>query len=235
MSRDDYDDVEDVVTAKKNKMTVEKFFQQFSTLDSSNYGAWPLSVKVTVWFFILVAVVLVGYFVVIQRVVANIDKADAQQASLLNEFRDKDSKLRNLQQYEAQLKAIEANFSQQLEQLPKESEIPSLVEDINMTGVNAGLKFNGIQLSSEIKQEFFIEQPINIISTGDFHAFGAFASAIAALPRIVTLHDFKMSAKTEKADGVPVVTYEILAKTYRYSGDSKTAAKEDSSAEGDKP
>lgn len=247
MSRDqDFnDDNIDDVPAKKNAMTVEKFLNQFKTLDSSNYGGWPLSVKITVWLLILIAVCALGFFLVVRGLTSDIDKALSQQQVLLNEFRDKDSKLRNLQQYETQLKAVEANFSQQLEQLPKESEIPGLVEDINMTGVNAGLKFNGITLDQEIIKEFFIEQPIKITAVGDYHAFGSFTSALAALPRIVTLHDFTIASKQAKPDDVPTVEYSITAKTYRYDADlikkadekSKENADEKSderSSEGDK-
>lgn len=239
------DDNIDHVSSRKNAMTLEKFLNQFKTLDSSNYGGWPLSVKITVWLLILLAVCVLGYVLIVRGLTSDIDKAVSQQQVLLNEFRDKDSKLRNLQQYETQLKAVEANFSQQLEQLPKESEIPGLVEDINMTGVNAGLKFNGITLDKEVIKEFFIEQPINITAVGDYHAFAGFTSALAALPRIVTLHDFKIESKQAKPDDVPVVEYSITAKTYRYDADlikkadekSKENADEksvDSSSEGDK-
>ena len=221
MNLDKSDDLnQDTTTVKKKQMTVEQFFQQFNTLDMNNYGGWPLSVKITCWFFVYFAVVALGYFVVIRSQIDTISNAQAKEQTLLNEFREKDSKLRNLQQYQAQLQEMEANFNQQLEQLPKETEIPSLVEDINLTGVNSGLKFKNIRLEDEVKQEFFIEQPISIDATGDYHAFGAFVSGIAALPRIVTLHDFVVEAKadTEKKSDIPIIHYSINAKTYRYIG-----------------
>lgn len=205
---------------KKKKMTLDKFFQQFNTLDMNNYGSWPISVKITCWIFIFFAVLALGYFVVIQSKLEAIDNAQVQESNLLKEFREKDSKLRNLQQYKSQLLQMQANFNQQLEQLPKETEIPSLVEDINLTGVNSGLKFKNIRLEDEVKQEFFIEQPIAIEATGDYHAFGAFVSSVAALPRIVTLHDFVVEAipaKDGKSD-IPVLNYSVKAKTYRYVG-----------------
>lgn len=220
MSQEELNDLNQDVAVKKKKMTVEQFFQQFNTLDMNNYGSWPLSVKVTCWILIFLAVLALGYFVVIQKQLENIVNAEAREQSLLNEFREKDSKLRNLQRYQAQLQEMEANFNQQLEQLPKETEIPSLVEDINLTGVNSGLKFKNIRLENEVKQEFFIEQPISIEATGDYHAFGAFATGIAALPRIVTLHDFTVEASedTTKKSDIPVVNYSVKAKTYRYVG-----------------
>lgn len=220
MSQEELNELNQDVAVKKKKMTVEQFFQQFNTLDMNNYGSWPLSVKVTCWIFVFLAVLALGYFVVIKSQLERIANEEAKEQSLLNEFREKDSKLRNLQQYQAQLQEMEANFNQQLEQLPKETEIPSLVEDINLTGVNSGLKFKNIRLESEVKQEFFIEQPISIEATGDYHAFGAFVTGIAALPRIVTLHDFVVEAKpdTQKKSDIPVINYSVKAKTYRYIG-----------------
>ncbi len=165
------------------------------------------------------------FFVAIQPKLHAIDNAQAQESNLLNEFREKDSKLRNLRQYQVQLQEMQANFNQQLEQLPKETEIPSLVEDINLTGVNSGLKFKNIRLENEVKQEVFIEQPIAIEATGDYHAFGAFVSSIAALPRIVTMHDFTVDVsptKDSKSD-IPVLNYSIKAKTYRYVEATDTA------------
>ena len=192
MSNEEFDEFsQDVVAVPKNKMTVEKFFQQFNTLDPNNYGSWPLSVKITCWIFIVALAFAVIYFVMIRSTIESISQASAQEQNLLNEFREKESKLRNLQQYQIQLQEMEARFNQQLEQLPKETEIPGLVEDINLSGVNSGLKFKNIRLEPEIKQEFFIEQPIAIEATGDYHAFGSFVSSIAGLSRIVTLHDCK--------------------------------------------
>ncbi|ENW98034.1 hypothetical protein F900_03508 [Acinetobacter modestus] len=219
MSQEDLNELDqDIVVSKKKKMTLEQFFQQFNTLDMNNYGGWSLSVKVTCWIFVFLAVLALGYFVVIKSQLDEITNAQGQEQSLLNEFREKDSKLRNLQQYQTQLQEMEANFNQQLEQLPKETEIPSLVEDINLTGVNSGLKFKNIRLENEVKQEFFIEQPISIDATGDYHAFGAFVTGIAALPRIVTLHDFVVEAKedSQKKSDIPIINYSIKAKTYRY-------------------
>jgi type IV pilus assembly protein PilO len=226
MSREEFEELNEVAAAPKKKMTLDKFLQQFNTLDTNNYGSWPLSVKITCWLFIIIFVLAAGYFLAIKGKIDDIANANAQEQNLLNEFREKDSKLRNLQQYQIQLQEMEARFNQQLEQLPKETEIPGLVEDINLTGVNSGLKFKNIRLEPEVKQEFFIEQPIAIDATGDYHSFGAFVSGIAGLSRIVTLHDFDIIASDSKDDksDIPKVDYSLKAKTYRYIGTSDAAA-----------
>ena len=234
MSRQELDKIDSVKdTPKKKSMSVDKFFQQFNTLDMNNYGSWPISVKITCWLFILFVVCAIGYFLVIKPKLDAIDSARAQEQTLLNEFKEKDSKLRNLQQYQAQLQQMQIDFTQQLEQLPKETEVPDLVEDINMTGVNSGLKFKNIRLESEVRQEFFIEQPIAIEATGDYHSFGRFVSSVAALPRIVTLHDFTITAeqaKDSKSD-VPIVNYSLKAKTYRYIGTDIETVKTDNTTQ----
>ena len=227
MSNDGFDELsQDVVAVPRKKMTVEKFFQQFNTLDPNNYGSWPLSVKITCWIFIVILVFMLGYFGFIRGKIEAISQASAQEQNLLNEFREKESKLRNLQQYQIQLQEMEARFNQQLEQLPKETEIPGLVEDINLSGVNSGLKFKNIRLEPEIKQEFFIEQPIAIEATGDYHAFGSFVSSIAGLSRIVTLHDFTITGteNKEKKSEIPVIDYAVKAKTYRYVGNADASS-----------
>jgi type IV pilus assembly protein PilO len=228
MSLDDFEDLsEDQTTPKKKKFDFQRFMQQWNTLDANNYGGWPISVKITVWIFILILIGFIGYMFVIKSKLDDISNARAQEENLLNEFKAKDSKLRNLQQYQKQLQDMEANFNQQLEQLPKETEIPGLVEDLNVTGVNAGLKFKNIRLEPEIKQEFFIEQPIAMEAQGDFHSFGSFVSSIAVLPRIVTLHDLTLTAgpNTEKKTDIPQITYTLRAKTYRYVGGEGGAKK----------
>lgn len=226
MSRNDLDDFNsEVAKPKKKSINVQKFFQQFNTLDSSNYGGWPTSVKITCWIFLCVVIGVIGYFLVLKPKIEEINFAHEKEKSLLVEFKEKFSKLRNLQQYQTQLQQMEMTFNQQLELLPKETEIPSLVEDINLTGVKSGLKFKNIRLEPEVAQEFFIEQPISIETRGDYHSFGQFVSGIAGLSRILTLHDFVITAtpSQDKKTDIPTVDYSIKAKTYRYVASTDVA------------
>lgn len=206
------------LAVKKIKFDLAKFMQQWNTLDSENYANWPISIKITFWLLSIFIIFMLGYFIFIQPTMQEIDQAQQQQQHLLDEFQQKDSKLRNLQQYQTQLATMRSSFKQQLAELPKESEISGLVEDIHRTGVKAGLKFKNIILEPEVQQVFFIEQPILIEATGDYHAFGSFTSALALLTRIVTLHDFVIQAdkSADQVSNLPIITYSIQAKTYRY-------------------
>jgi type IV pilus assembly protein PilO len=225
---DDFDDStlqkDELLTPRKKPFNFQEFINSFNSLDPQNMGSWPTSVKITVYIFVLLLTLALAYFVLIRPLLNDIDNARAQEQSLLNEYREKDSKLRNLQLYQRQVEQMEQTFGELLQQLPKETEIPGLVEDINFTGVSSGLRFDNISVQPEVKQEFFIELPISIVAQGDYHAFGAFVSGLAALPRIVTLHDFVIESLPESAtrSEVPVLKMTVQAKTYRYSDQTET-------------
>lgn len=231
MSRDDLDGVK-TNKAPKKKMTADQFFKQFQNLDNNNMGNWPTPVKATFMAFTFAVVCGLGYFFLIKPTQEDIANAEAQQENLLKEFQDKDSRLRNAELLKKQLDEMEASFQQQLTQLPKETEIPALVTDINTTGVKAGLKFKNIKLEPEVPQEFFIEQPITIEAKGDYHYFGNFISEMALLPRIVTLHDFEIKGEPDPKSDLPVIDYKISAKTYRYKEPTVEAPADANAQEG---
>lgn len=216
---------DNAVSKGKSKFSFEDFNNSFKSLDPQNMGSWPLPVKFTVYAFVFALVLVLAYLLLIRPIRDEIAGAETQKQSLLTEYREKDSKLRNLQQYQAQVEQMESTFGQLLLQLPKETEIPGLVEDINYTGVGSGLQFDNIKVQAEVKKDFFVELPIAIIGHGDFHSFGAFVSALAALPRIVTIDDFEISPQPTKTKSeVPVLGLTIHSKTYRYND---TAASKD--------
>ena len=114
---------------------------------------------------------------------------------------------------------MEEDFGSLLAQLPGETEVPGLLEDINDTGLGSGIEFDRIQLQPEVAQEFYIELPINILVDGTYHDFGAFVSAVASLPRIVTLHDFRINAGA--GQNRSELNMQITARTYRYRADDE--------------
>lgn len=215
------------VVPKKKPYTFQDFVNSFNSLDPQNMGNWPIPVKITILVFIFIVTLFVAYFLLVRPVLDNIDGARSQETTLLEEFKDKDSKLRNLELYKKQIEQMEETFGQLLRQLPKQHEIPSLIEDINYTGVSSGLEFKDIKVEKEISQEFFIELPITIIGKGDYHSFGAFVSGLAALPRIVTIHDFEIKPleANEKSSEIPVLTLQLQARTYRYADQAEEDAK----------
>lgn len=205
---------------------LQEMMNTLNTLDPQNIGSWPTPVKIMVYILVFGGVLLLGYMLDLSKIRESLAAGQQEQQTLLAEFETKVFKAKNLDTYKQQLKDMEDSFGALLRQLPQDTEVPGLLEDITHTGLGSGLEFDAIDLGGEVIKDFYSEQPINIRVKGDYHAFGAFASGISALPRIVTLHDFKIDpVGTVRGDdgGAPVLGMTIQAKTYRYNDSSVPA------------
>ena len=141
-------------------------------------------------------------------------RAQEDEQTLRVTFENKQRKAANYDAYKAQLAQIEQSFGTMLRQLPGETEIPSLIVDISQTGLAAGLQENLFQPQPEKPKDFYAEKPIKIRLSGGYHEIANFVSGIAALPRIVTLHDINI--RPDDQDGYDRLSLEVTAQTYRY-------------------
>ncbi len=199
--------------------------EELRSLDPRDPGRWPLPVlagAVAAWLIVLTG--FLTYMFIWQGERRDLDRFQAQEQQLRSEFRSKHEKAVNLQIYKQQLKDIERSFGALLRQLPGKTEVPNLLVDISQTGLAAGLQEKLFQPGPEVKQDFYAELPIKMEFTGSYHEFGEFVSGIAALPRIVTLHD--ISIKPQAKGSYDELTLDLTAKTYRYLDEDELAAAE---------
>jgi len=199
----------------KQQFDLQEFRRSFESLDSENYGSWPLPVKVTVIGLIITLIAALAWALPISSKIDEINAAESQQQTLLDSYREKESRARHLKAYQEQVVQMEAEFNTLLDQLPKDTRVSELVEGINMTGVGSNIRFQDISVEPEIENEFFIEQPIRIAALGEYHQFGSFISGLAALPRIITMHDFEVSNPQPTLDVLPELNLVLQTKTYR--------------------
>ena len=192
---------------------------ELRSLDPRDPGRWPLPVRAGAVGVAFVALTLVGiYFLVWTGQRPELQRHLAQEQQLRQEFRDKHAKAVNLEVYKQQLKDIERSFGALLRQLPGKTEVPNLLVDISQSGLAAGLQEKLFQPGSEKSNGFYAELPIRIKLVGTYHDFGNFVSGIAALPRIVTLHDIQITPIDAK-NGYDNLSMDVTAKTYRYIED----------------
>lgn len=187
----------------------------FSNLDTSNMGMWPMPLKVIVLLVVFAAAVGGGYYFYVLPLLDEQDRLARQEQTLRREFENKAGQAANLEELKQQRVEMEESFGALLRQLPSDTEVPGLLEDITLTGLDAGLKFQAIQLQPERRREFYIELPISITVEGLYHNMGTFVSGVANLSRIVTLHDFRISPVNARSGGGELVM-QIEARTYRY-------------------
>jgi len=215
---------------------LKSFFEQLRNLDARDVGRWPFLFRAlaVVLVFVVATGLLVWYFVYseAQGNIPDLRAAEAEQQSLWATFDQKQRKAANLEAYRQQLDEIERSFGAMLRQLPGRTEVPSLLVDISQSGLAAGLQEKLFQPGQETRRDFYAELPIKIRLTGGYHEFGEFVSGVAALPRIVTLHDIQISQATGRgstrgtAAPTDALTLDLTAKTYRYLEESELAEQE---------
>lgn len=189
--------------------------EELKTLDVNDIGRWPFAFRIAVIALVFVAVlgVLIWYLIVEDRA-PQLKRAQAEEQTLKVAFENKQRKAANYDRYKEQLAEIEQSFGTMLRQLPGETEIPSLIVDISQTGLAAGLQEKLFQPQAEVPKDFYAEKPIKIILSGGYHEIANFVSGVAALPRIVTLHDISISPANK--DIYDELSMEVTAKIYRY-------------------
>jgi type IV pilus assembly protein PilO len=188
---------------------------ELRALDVNDVGRWPFVFRAAVIGLVFALVLGFGiYFFIIEDKLPQLDRERQTEKDLRTTFENKQKKAANYDAYKAQLAQMEQSFGTMLRQLPGETEIPSLIVDISQAGLAAGLQEKLFQPQPEIPKDFYAEKPIKIILSGGYHEIANFVSGVAALPRIVTLHNIIITP--EDADRYDRLTLETTAKTYRY-------------------
>ncbi|HSG92138.1 MAG TPA: type 4a pilus biogenesis protein PilO [Methylotenera sp.] len=184
-----------------------------SDLDFNESGEWPLPIKMVAIILICLVVWGAGYYFIIKDKRAELATLEQKELELRQSFETKQAKAVNLDAYKEQMKEMEVVFSGMLQQLPRKNEVADLLVDISRTGLINGLEFELFKPEGERPVDFYAELPITMRLTGRYHQFGEFVSGVAALPRIVTLHNFKLGP-LNASNGM--MTMDVTAKTYRY-------------------
>ena len=184
-------------------------------LDFSNIANWPLPARVFAIILVALAVLGLGYWFDIKDQQLRLDQVEQKEGELKSTFEAKARKAANLEAYEQQLEEMRQSFGAMLRQLPNKTEVADLLVDVSQTGLASGLEFDLFKPQAEMPRDFYAELPISIKVRGTYHEFGAFVSGVAALPRIVTLHDIAILPPAKDATNGDL-TMELTAKTYRY-------------------
>jgi len=194
------------------------FLEELQSLDFNDIGRWPFLFRALFVSLFFVAAAAGGfYYFVYTAQMPRLERVEQEEQELRLSFEQKQKKAANFDAYQGQLAEIERSFGTMLRQLPGKTEIPNLLVDISQTGLAAGLQEELFQPVSENRKDFYAEKPIKIRLKGKYHEFGKFVSDIAALPRIVTLHDIAITpqrAGEEESGGDLILN--VTAKTYRY-------------------
>lgn len=202
------------------------FLEELQNLDFNDIGRWPFVFRALfVGLFFAVALGAGFYYLVYKDKMPELERVQQDERELRTSFERKQKKAANFDAYKDQLDEIERSFGTMLRQLPGKTEIPNLLVDISQTGLASGLQEELFQPMGEIRKDFYAEKPIKIRLKGTYHEFGKFVSEIAALPRIVTLHDIEIKPESND-DLAESLVLNVTAKTYRYLDDDEVESAE---------
>lgn len=185
------------------------------TLDIQEPGRWPLPFRVAgVALAFLVVVGFGVWFFVIKAQLPELREEQRKEAELSRNFETKQRMAANFDAFKAQLDEINERFGNMLGQLPSATEMANLLDDISQTALAAGLEPLVFTPGADVQRDFYVEVPIKLRYTGSFHELANFVSNVAALPRIVTIHDVQIAPSTK--DSFDELTMDATAKTYKY-------------------
>ena len=198
-------------------------------LDINKIGSWPTPLKIAIVLVLCAFILGLAYYFDTQDQLTELQSFQDKEQELKTTFESKQKKAVNLDEYRQQLDEIEKSFGDLLRQLPDKTQVPDLLVDVSQTGLASGLEFELFKPDNETKKDFYAELPINIRVLGSYMEFGTFISGLAALPRIVTVHNIRIASRKDQSAGIknkPLVM-DALVKTYRYLEEGSLTATPD--------
>nr|WP_297357539.1 type 4a pilus biogenesis protein PilO [uncultured Caldimonas sp.] len=192
----------------------DEIASQFRGLDANQPGQWPILPRALAWLFAAVAVVVLGWFVVLSDETSNLEAERNKEPKLKESYRSKLAQAVNLGELRKQRLQVQEYVTQLEKQLPGKAEMDALLSDINQAGLGRGLQFELFKPGQVVVKDYYAELPIALKVSGRYHDMGAFAADIANLSRIVTLHGVNISRP--KDGGGSILVMDATARTYRY-------------------
>ena len=201
-------------------INLNQIVDDFKHTNWKDPGTWTIAPKIVVLIAILVAIPVIGYFLVWQGQLEELEKGLQEEETLKKDYLAKKTQAVNLDLHKQQLREIDTQFGALLKQLPNKSQMDALLVDINQSGLSRGLQFELFRpATAEQPKEFYSELPIQVKVIGTYHDMGAFAADVGQLPRIVTLNDVTIEAGK---DGNLAI--EVTARTFRYLDEEEVSA-----------
>lgn len=198
---------------------------ELNELDFSDVSAWPLPVRIMAVVLIISLVLGLGYWFDTKDQLIELEQQEQREGELKMIFESRSVLAANLDAYKKQLAEMRKSFGAMLRQLPDKTEVADLLVDVSQTGLVSGLEFELFRPMQELPKDFYAELPIRIKVLGGYHEFGEFVSGVAALPRIVTVHDIVIKPIGDNAEG-GLLSMEMIAKTYRYLDENELSNEE---------
>lgn len=187
---------------------------QFTNLRGRHPGLWPALPRGLLMTALFAAILIAGYATYWRSLFEELDAGREKESTLKTQYVDKVKQAVNLPALRKQKDEVSHLVGQLEKQLPSKAEMDAVLSDINHAGVGRGAQLVLFKPGDTVVKEYYAELPISVRVVGSYHDLGAFASDLANLPRIVTLHNVQVALQDKGKDGL--LTMDATAKTFRY-------------------
>jgi type IV pilus assembly protein PilO len=114
---------------------------------------------------------------------------------------------------------LEKQLTIALHMLPKQSEIPDLLENVSFAGKDSGLEFHVFKPEGEVNKQFYAEVPVKLNISGTYVQLLTFLKRVGEMPRIVDVSNLALGQA--RAGGALSITGKVT--TYRFIEHPKNA------------
>lgn len=194
--------------------------EELSSLDPKNIGNWPIPVKAVIIIVLCVAALFAGYWFDTQHQITSLANLQAKEIELKKTFEKKQKTAATLPKLIEQLAQIESILKELLRKLPSDAQVDDLIRDISQAVLASGLKqelFQPNYRGKKTEKGIYVKLPITLRVKGDYHAIGKFISSVAAMHRIVTLHNVSITVPGSSKGSVKgSLTLKLTAQIYQY-------------------
>lgn len=190
--------------------------QDFNNLDPRNLGNWPIPVKAVVILALCAAGLAAGYYLDTQNQMTELTTFQQKELELLEDFKKKQMDAARLPKLKEQMVEIQENLKELQSRLPNQAQVGGLITDISQQAIASSLKSELFEPQIEKQGSLYVEIPIKLKLSGNYHSFGKFVSGVAAMSRIVTLHDVVITTNSSGPAKEGQLTMDLTAKIYRY-------------------
>lgn len=201
-----------------------------TNLDLNNLHLLNLPARLFIALLVVAAILGGGYAGLFKSQMESLEEYEAKETELKNTYKQKSIDAVSLDNLKEELAAIRSAFNIMLKQLPTDSEIPNLVQELHQAGSSNGLRLDSVIPQPPVDDGPIQRLPYPISITGNYNQISQFTRDVGSLSRIITLESLKITQSAENGGGADgksnILNLSAIATTYKAKSIEELAAQQ---------
>lgn len=158
----------------------------------------PIAIKVATVIGVMVAICAAYFFMFWSPLQESIEQEKAQVENQRIQLTKNQRLAKNIPKKKEEYKKLQTQLKIALNMLPKQSQIPDLLEGVTWAGKDSGLNFSEFKPETESVQSIYAEVPVKLQVSGSFKQLLTFLKRVGEMSRIVDVKNLKLKVKANK-------------------------------------